>query len=350
MIDHDLMPSNKIFVTIDASDYRSGAVLSFGTTWETAQPVAYDSMTFKGAELNYPVHEKETSSLQDTPLLAVAPLTSPSSSNIPTIKLPARYTHTHITADKSLLTLLEKGYENDPWTKQLTAAAPGMPNIQQHGKLWFIGDRLVVPNDAHLHETIFRLAHDVLGHFGPDKSYEALHGSFYWPNMCRDLETSYVPGCTDCQRNKSSTRHPFEPLHPLPVPDNRGDSMAMDFVGPLPTDEGYSCILTMTDHLGADVQIVPTSINLTAEKLAEVFFDRWYCENGLPSEIISDCDKIFMSKFWKALHKLTGVKIKASTAYHPQTDGSSEHTNKTVIQVLRYHVEQNQWGWVRALP
>jgi len=34
-------------------------VLSFGTTWETARPVAFDSMTFKGAELNYPVHEKE---------------------------------------------------------------------------------------------------------------------------------------------------------------------------------------------------------------------------------------------------------------------------------------------------
>jgi len=53
------LPKYKIFVTTDASDKRSGAVLSFGTTWETACPVAFDSMTFKGAELNYPVHEKE---------------------------------------------------------------------------------------------------------------------------------------------------------------------------------------------------------------------------------------------------------------------------------------------------
>ena len=41
------------------SDFGSGAVLSFGETWELAKPVAFDSMTFKGAELNYPVHEKE---------------------------------------------------------------------------------------------------------------------------------------------------------------------------------------------------------------------------------------------------------------------------------------------------
>lgn len=54
---------------------------------------------------------------------------------------------------------------------------------------------------------------------------------------------------------------------------------------------------------------------------------------------MSDRDKLFVSQFWKALHKLTGVKLKLSTAYHPETDGSSEHTNKTVNQALRYHVE-----------
>ena len=49
----------KIFVTTDASERATGAVLSFGKTWESARPVAFESMTLKGAELNYPVHEKE---------------------------------------------------------------------------------------------------------------------------------------------------------------------------------------------------------------------------------------------------------------------------------------------------
>ena len=452
-IDHDNMTTNKIFVTTDASDLRSGAVLSFGPTWETARPVAFDSMTFKAAELNYPVHEKEMlaiiralkkwrtdligvpffiytdhktlqnfetqrdlsrrqarwmeflsqydgkiiyvkgedntvadalsrlpynlsrdtataevdagapyelappsvlcNSSENTTFSAVAALTSaetveerPPASDAPF----SRYTHSLVTADRSLLTLLENGYDSDPWIKSLRGAAPGMRVIQQRGKLWFIGDRLVVPNVVQLREAIFRLAHDVLGHFGPDKSYEALRGSFYWPNMRRDLQQSYVPGCMPCQRNKSSTHRPIGPLHPLPVPDGRCSSVAMDFIGPLPLDEGYDSLLTMTDRMGSDIQIVPTTVNLTAESLAEIFFDRWYCENGLPDEIISDRDKLFMSKFWKALHSLTGVKIKASTAYHPETDGASERTNKTVIQALRYHVRRNQTGWVRALP
>ncbi|KAJ2923658.1 hypothetical protein H1R20_g13436, partial [Candolleomyces eurysporus] len=59
VIDHANPGLNKIFVTTDASDTRMGAVLSCGPSWKEARPVAFDSMPFRGAELNYPVHEKE---------------------------------------------------------------------------------------------------------------------------------------------------------------------------------------------------------------------------------------------------------------------------------------------------
>jgi len=59
VIDHENPRDNKIFVTCDASDWRTGAVLSFGPTWETARPVAFDSMQLKSAEKHYPIHEKE---------------------------------------------------------------------------------------------------------------------------------------------------------------------------------------------------------------------------------------------------------------------------------------------------
>ena len=85
------------------------------------------------------------------------------------------------------------------------------------------------------------------------------------------------------------------------------------------------------DKLGSDIQIAPCTSNMTMEDFAYLFFDKWYCENRCPLEIISDWDKIFISKFWHALMKLAGICHKMSTAYHPQTDSSSEHTNKTVI-------------------
>ena len=47
---------------------------------------------------------------------------------------------------------------------------------------------------------------------------------------------------------------------------------------------------------------------------------------------------------------LTGIKHHASSVYHPQTDGASERMNKTVNQLIRFYVEWNQTGWLRALP
>jgi hypothetical protein len=99
----------------------------------------------------------------------------------------------------------------------------------------------------------------------------------------------------------------------LPVPEKRGDSVMLNFIGPLPEDDGKNCMLIMTDCLGgSDIHIIPTCLNITAEDLAALFFEHWYCENRLPAELISDWDKLFVSQFWKSQHKLTGVKIKMS--------------------------------------
>ena len=44
---------------MDASDKGSRAVLSSGKAWESACPVTFESRTFKGVQLHYPIHEKE---------------------------------------------------------------------------------------------------------------------------------------------------------------------------------------------------------------------------------------------------------------------------------------------------
>ena len=59
VMDHTNPGKNKIFVTCNASDWCTGACLSFGETWKTAQPVAYDLMQLGAAEKNYLIHEKE---------------------------------------------------------------------------------------------------------------------------------------------------------------------------------------------------------------------------------------------------------------------------------------------------
>ena len=298
------------------------------------------------ASINYLPGELNTvadalSRLPEPPLQSVASLFT---------HKPNRSTVSKLELDDNMLNAIKSGYLSDPFIAKLTSASAGMDSIHNENGFWFINNRLVIPDVKNVREGLFRLAHDSLGHFGFDKSFPSLRDSFYWPHMRRDLESAYIPGCADCQRNKSSTQRPIGPLHPLPIPDNRCDSVAIDFIGPLPMDNGFDTIITFTDRLGSDIQIIPTVSTLTAEQLAELFFEKWYCINGLPLDIVSDRDKLFMSRFWKSLHALTGIKLKMSTSYHPETDGSSERTNKTVIQCIRYIVERDQLGWVKSLP
>ena len=414
--------TKKIFVTTDASDRRTGAVLSFGETWETARPVAYDSYQLNDAEKNYPVHEKELLAIVKalkkwrTSLLGThfqvltdhrtleyfqsqkdmsrrqmrwsmyladfdyeityirgedntaADALSRMPDAIPSPMLAAcalAYTRSpsslaravvaatlDISADESLLRDIIAGYQEDDFAKQLRKdiGAGSIEGAREENNLLYVGRRLLIPNIPRIRELFYNLAHDTLGHFGFDKSYEALRDSYYWPNMRRDLEHAYIPSCSPCQRNKSRTTKPTGPLHPLPVPDARFDAVALDFVGPLPEEGGKDTILTMTDLLGAEVRLAPIHSLYTAAEVAVVLFDEWYCENGLMRQIVTDRDALFTSELWTALHKLTGVKLKMSSAYHPQTDGASERTNKTLNQAIRYHVDNNQKGWLSKLP
>src|SRR5215469_12562607 len=50
------------------------------------------------------------------------------------------------------------------------------------------------------------------------------------------------------------------------------------------------------------------------------------------------------------LCKLTGVKQKLSTAYHPQTDGNTESLNQYIDQRLRPFVNHFQDNWSGLLP
>ena len=255
-----------------------------------------------------------------------------------------------INTDPLLLKTVLAGYHSDPFCIKLLNSSESVPSLTERDGLLYIGDRLVVPHVGTLHEDLFWLTHDSLGHFGFDKLYATLRHTYYWPNMRWDLQEAYIPACVDCQCNKSPTTKHAGPLHPLPIPDTRSNSIVIDFIGPLPVDDGFDCIVTITDRLSANIRIAATHTDITAEHFAAQFFDLWYCKNGLPLNIISDCDKLFVSQFWKALHALTGVKLKMSSVYHPETDGSSERTNKMVEQALHYHVDRHQKGWAKALP
>lgn len=77
----------------------------------------------------------------------------------------------------------------------------------------------------------------------------------------------------------------------------------------------------------------------TAKQWVQAFLKRLDLINwDLPDKLITDRDSKFLSKFWTALFDKLGVKLLYSTAYHPQTDGSSKRINQTIEIALRFFV------------
>jgi len=105
----------------------------------------------------------------------------------------------------------------------------------------------------------------------------------------------------------------------------------------------------MTDRLTNYVRIVPTHSTATARDTAQLVYESWYRLFGLPRSIVSDRDKLFTSHFWKELHRLLDIRLKMSTTAHPETDGSSERSNKTAIEALRSYVNRRQTDWMDHL-
>ena len=86
-----------------------------------------------------------------------------------------------ISTDQSVLEMIKNGYETDEFCLRLAQNAT--PGARLINGLWYIRDHLVIPRTGDIHENLFHLTHDTLGHFGADKCYTNLHDAYYWPNM-----------------------------------------------------------------------------------------------------------------------------------------------------------------------
>ena len=107
----------------------------------------------------------------------------------------------------------------------------------------------------------------------------------------------------------------------------------------------YDTILTVIDRLSKMVHRIPTHQTATAADTARLIFDNVVKYHGVPDSIISDRDTRFTSNFWRELAKVMGIKLRLSSAFHPETDGLCERANRTVIQLLRNdsNLKANNW-------
>ncbi|GBG75393.1 hypothetical protein CBR_g20023 [Chara braunii] len=132
---------------------------------------------------------------------------------------------------------VKQAYAQDPiysdLLKRVKEAPETEPQYRTTEGLMFektnVFDRLCVPNSEEIRSLILGECHDTEGHFGWQKTLANLMRAYTWPGMKNDC-IEYVRSCKVCQRNKTTTRVPLGLLKPLPIPDQPGDSVSIDFM------------------------------------------------------------------------------------------------------------------------
>jgi len=160
----------------------------------------------------------------------------------------------------------------------------------------------------------------------------------------------YVSTCDLCLRTKLTRQAPVGELHPLRIPDLRWDTLSVDFVVELPSSSGHDAVMTVVDSVSKRVHFIPTHMTVTVEGAARLFLHQVWKLHGLPKCVISDRGPQFVACFTKELYRLLGIKLASSTAWHPQTDGQTEHVNQELDQYLWLFVNERQDDWYNLLP
>jgi transposase InsO family protein len=213
---------------------------------------------------------------------------------------------------------------------------------------------LDVPEE--LQEQIIRQHHDdpVHGHPGVARTMELIARNYQFRKM-KDKVSNFIKKCADCQKNKHSTHAPYGEMQPMELPEKPWTDISMDFVTGLPLSKDpatgltYDSILVIVDRFTKYALMIPFRRDYTAVQLAHVLKDRLIRDHGIPKTIISDRDKLFTSNYWATLMAEIGIKRKLSTAYHPQTDGQTERTNRTMKTYLKIYSNTSQNNWVSLL-
>ena len=388
-------PSKRFVVTTDASEFAIGAVLSQGEKSDH-QVVAYESRKLHPSETRYAVHDKELLAIvhalvkwrhylhggrftietdswackfiQTKPQLTRMQakwmeimqefdcdlVHRPGVTNVVADALSRRPDHrlnamTEVRVEEDFLPAVKGAAEADPEYRKLRDAVEANKSRDfqlKNGLLYFKGDRLYVPEGSLRHKLLHE-AHDapLSGHLGRDKTIARLAQGFYWPRMHQSVG-DYCKTCETCQVIKPSQQGKLGLLMPHAVPERPGQVVSMDFITQLPkTKRGHTSIFGITDCLTGLVSVNPTMNEVTAEGVASLFWQNWVRHYGLPEKIISDRDVKFTSGFWKELFRLLGTDLNMSTANHPETDGRSERTNRTLEDVLRAYVSPFQDDW-----
>jgi hypothetical protein len=250
---------------------------------------------------------------------------------------------------------VKESYVSDAYCQKvissLSTNANSVPHFTLLGGILRYKNRVWIGNSLELQHLILSVVHGsaIRGHSGFPITYRKLKQLFSWQGMKTDTH-KFVQSCTICQQAKPNRSKYPRLLAPLPVPNGAWEVVTMNFIEGLPKSGNANCILVVVDKFLKYNHFIPLLHPFNAVVVAKAFLNNIYKLHSMPIAIISDRDKVFTSKFWQELFRLTNVTLQMSSSYYPQTDGQSERVNKCLVTYFRCFVHACPRQWIKWLP
>jgi hypothetical protein len=220
-------------------------------------------------------------------------------------------------------------------------------------KTIFYKGKQYVPKDQELWWDILKLFHDhkTARHPGELRTYHLVKQHYWWPGL-RIFVKNYIKGCGICQQFKID----WNPSHPSFIPVEGAISTrpfahcSMDLIMDLPLAEGSDSILVVVDQgLLKGVILCPNTKTVTMDGIGNLLHENLYKRFGLSDKMLSDRGPQFVAKAFRAMLSRLGVNSVLSTAYHPQTDGTTERVNQEIKAYLAIYCHSHLETWKKNL-
>ena len=130
----------------------------------------------------------------------------------------------------------------------------------------------------------------------------------------------------------------------------KGVTASVDFIVELPESNGKDAIMVVVDSVTKRSHFISTVTTLSAAGTAQLYLHHIWKHHRLPKKVVSDRGPQFVVEFMKELYRLLGIKLSATTAYHPQGDGQMEWVNQELEQFLCLFINQRQDDSDNLLP
>ncbi|GKD65375.1 reverse transcriptase domain-containing protein, partial [Tanacetum coccineum] len=361
----------------DASDFAIGAVLG-QRKMKHFQPIHYASKTMTEAQIHYTMTEKEMLAVVkirwilllqefDVIIKDKKGAENLAADHLSRLENPHKdvFENKDINENFPLETLGVISSESTPWFADFANfhagnfIIKGMSSQQKKKffkdvKHYFWDDPYLfrICADQIIRRCVFgKEAEDILKacHEGPTRGHHSANltakkvfdAGFFWPTIYRDAH-AMIKSCDSCQRQGKISQRDEMPQNAIQVCEIF-DVWGIDFMGPFPSSRGNRYILVAVDYLSkwVEAKALPTNDARVVVKFLKSLFSRF----GTPRAIISDRGTHFCNdQFAKVMSKY-GVTHRLATAYHPQTSGQVEVSNRGLKRILERTVGENRASW-----